>query len=67
MPVIFQTFVLIMSLGQPARMVGPFNLSIQQCNSRLEVYVKLYLAEPRINGVPAKGTTYQCVTRSRHI
>jgi hypothetical protein len=45
--------------------LGPVPGSLRECTSRIELWTKLFMIEPRLPGVPEYETTYQCVEMTR--
>jgi hypothetical protein len=62
------TFVGIYAAGHILlHMLGPFNITLRECEARVELWVKLYMAEPRINGTDSSAVTYQCFQKRTKI
>jgi hypothetical protein len=59
-------YVLLIAGSVIIRVLGPFDWDMKECESRVELWVKMYMAEPSINGVPSRGVKYQCYGKTKY-
>lgn len=58
-------YILVISGALLLRTLGPLPYSIEECSSKIELWTKLYLADPPLFGVRRHDITYQCIEKLR--
>lgn len=54
-------YILITSGALWLKLIGPLPIDLKECTSRIELWTKLYLADPPL--MPRYGQTYQCIEK----
>lgn len=62
-------YIIIMVGGLVTKVMGPLPISLKECEARVELWTKFYMADPPIYPGTPRGSVYQCIQKrgKRHV